>query len=243
MGVRQPNKALAPPTAVLFDVGDTLLIEHRFDLEAGIAAAVGPRGDVSTLAGRYALASSRHRGGAVEACLRRRSDGGRVECDPLRLGAQTPARGFREARGALPRPDRLLPSRCARPCVGQRSDRRPYRAPLVPDGHERRPARLAHLRGTASSSRRHSAHKALGTASFATVPGTSGPGFCASSCRGCESRTHRTSGPSGDRKWPTRLPNTSLTLLFHGPIVEYTAVQTSARRQPSQGTARSSQAP
>jgi FMN phosphatase YigB (HAD superfamily) len=45
-----PMARLAPPTAVLFDVGDTLLIEERFDLEAGIAAAVGPRVDVSELA-------------------------------------------------------------------------------------------------------------------------------------------------------------------------------------------------
>jgi len=41
---------LAPPTAVLFDVGDTLLVEERFNLEAGIAAAVGHDGDVRALA-------------------------------------------------------------------------------------------------------------------------------------------------------------------------------------------------
>lgn len=41
---------LAPPTAILFDVGNTLLIEETFDLEAGIAAAVGPRADVPELA-------------------------------------------------------------------------------------------------------------------------------------------------------------------------------------------------
>jgi FMN phosphatase YigB (HAD superfamily) len=33
-----------PPAAVLFDVGDTLLVEQRFDLEAGLAAVV-PQSD------------------------------------------------------------------------------------------------------------------------------------------------------------------------------------------------------
>jgi HAD superfamily hydrolase (TIGR01509 family) len=39
-----------PPTAVLFDVGDTLLVEQRFDLEAGIAAVVRQSDDVTALA-------------------------------------------------------------------------------------------------------------------------------------------------------------------------------------------------
>ena len=41
---------LAPPAAVLFDVGDTLLIEQRFDLESGIAAVVHSPADVRALA-------------------------------------------------------------------------------------------------------------------------------------------------------------------------------------------------
>jgi len=36
--------SVTPPTAVLFDVGDTLLVERRFDLEAGLAAVV-PQSD------------------------------------------------------------------------------------------------------------------------------------------------------------------------------------------------------
>jgi FMN phosphatase YigB (HAD superfamily) len=44
---------LAPPAAVLFDVGDTLLVEERFDLEAGIAAAVGQSATVPALANAF----------------------------------------------------------------------------------------------------------------------------------------------------------------------------------------------
>jgi HAD superfamily hydrolase (TIGR01509 family) len=38
------------PRAVLFDIGDTLLIEKRFDLEAGIASVAGTRAEIATLA-------------------------------------------------------------------------------------------------------------------------------------------------------------------------------------------------
>ena len=41
---------LHPPRAILFDVGNTLLAERRFDLEAGIAAVVGERREVVALA-------------------------------------------------------------------------------------------------------------------------------------------------------------------------------------------------
>ena len=44
---------LAPPAAVLLDVGDTLLVEERFDLEAGIAAAVGQSATVPALANAF----------------------------------------------------------------------------------------------------------------------------------------------------------------------------------------------
>jgi HAD superfamily hydrolase (TIGR01549 family) len=39
-----------PPSAVLFDVGDTLLVEERFDLEAGLAAVVHDRDVIPALA-------------------------------------------------------------------------------------------------------------------------------------------------------------------------------------------------
>jgi HAD superfamily hydrolase (TIGR01549 family) len=42
--------ALAPPSVVLFDVGDTLLVEERFDLEAGLAAVVHDRDVIPALA-------------------------------------------------------------------------------------------------------------------------------------------------------------------------------------------------
>src|SRR6187551_3404695 len=55
---------LAPPASALFDVGDTLLIEERFDLEAGIAAAVGPRADSHGLAASFRTELAlRHRAG------------------------------------------------------------------------------------------------------------------------------------------------------------------------------------
>jgi HAD superfamily hydrolase (TIGR01549 family) len=38
------------PRAVLFDVGDTLLVEKRFDLEAGIASVASTHAEVATLA-------------------------------------------------------------------------------------------------------------------------------------------------------------------------------------------------
>jgi putative hydrolase of the HAD superfamily len=41
---------LRVPRAVLFDVGDTLLVERRFDLEAGIGTVAGTHGEISTLA-------------------------------------------------------------------------------------------------------------------------------------------------------------------------------------------------
>jgi len=41
---------LRVPRAVLFDVGDTLLVERRFDLEAGIASIAEENADISTLA-------------------------------------------------------------------------------------------------------------------------------------------------------------------------------------------------
>jgi len=41
---------LRTPRAVLFDVGDTLLVEARFDLEAGIATVVSTHAEVSELA-------------------------------------------------------------------------------------------------------------------------------------------------------------------------------------------------
>jgi HAD superfamily hydrolase (TIGR01509 family) len=50
----------APPTAILFDVGNTLLVEETFDLEAGIAAAVGPGADVPELANTFRAELERH---------------------------------------------------------------------------------------------------------------------------------------------------------------------------------------
>jgi len=44
---------LHPPSAVLFDVGDTLLVEQRFDLDAGIAAAVGRHTDFRAIADAF----------------------------------------------------------------------------------------------------------------------------------------------------------------------------------------------
>jgi len=42
-----------PPSVVLFDVGDTLLVEERFDLEAGLAAVVHDRDAIPTLASAF----------------------------------------------------------------------------------------------------------------------------------------------------------------------------------------------
>lgn len=41
------------PSAILFDVGNTLLIEERFDLEAGIAVAVDDFADARVLAEQF----------------------------------------------------------------------------------------------------------------------------------------------------------------------------------------------
>ena len=50
------------PRAVLFDVGDTLLEERRFDVEAGIAAVVADRALAATLAHEFREAlAERHR--------------------------------------------------------------------------------------------------------------------------------------------------------------------------------------
>src|SRR5215217_7498173 len=40
---------LRAPLAILFDVGDTILAETRFDLEAGIASVVGAHADTPSL--------------------------------------------------------------------------------------------------------------------------------------------------------------------------------------------------
>ena len=51
----------APPLAVLFDVGNTLLEERRFDLEAGIGAVVDDSRSVEALAGAFRTeAADRH---------------------------------------------------------------------------------------------------------------------------------------------------------------------------------------
>ena len=53
---------LRAPRAVLFDIGDTVLAEKRFDLEAGIASVVGSRADVDALARAFrALVAESHR--------------------------------------------------------------------------------------------------------------------------------------------------------------------------------------
>jgi HAD superfamily hydrolase (TIGR01509 family) len=49
------------PRAVLFDVGDTLLVEKRFDLEAGIASVAGTRATIPILARAFrAEVTERH---------------------------------------------------------------------------------------------------------------------------------------------------------------------------------------
>jgi HAD superfamily hydrolase (TIGR01509 family) len=67
---RQPpsdvSLQLRPPRAVLFDVGDTLLAERRFDLEAGIASVAGARGEVLALADAFRA--------TVAECHRRQSE-------------------------------------------------------------------------------------------------------------------------------------------------------------------------
>jgi HAD superfamily hydrolase (TIGR01509 family) len=57
---------LRSPHAVLFDVGDTLLAETRFDLEAGIASVAGAYAQISELAAAFRA--------EVAACHRRRSE-------------------------------------------------------------------------------------------------------------------------------------------------------------------------
>jgi HAD superfamily hydrolase (TIGR01549 family) len=42
-----------PPSVVLFDVGDTLLVEERFDLEAGLAAVMHDRDVIPALANAF----------------------------------------------------------------------------------------------------------------------------------------------------------------------------------------------